>query len=209
MLPTAILKIIFSYCDDSFFDNVLKERNEILMNFLTDLGLHKELYLHNGSDNYCCLLSYKNICRYTTNIFIKRYIFDYNRLDKYTILNSNITQIIPYNSTKFKFQYTACCTYRNKIYDDTNIDLSYKCDYDEFVSSNKSPSYFFYNDSDNSIKTLSCDIVKISLPIHNDDSATGVNVYSFALFPEKHQPSGHYCNWSKFEWCYSCTVFCK
>lgn len=157
------------------------------MNFLTDLGLHKELYLHNGSDNYYCSLSYKNICRYATNIFIKRYIFDYNRSDKYTILNSNITQIIPYNSTKFKFQYIACCTYRNKIYHDTNIDLLYKCNYDEFVSSN----------GDNSIKTLSCDIVKISLPIHN--------IYLFALFPEQHQPSGHYCNWSKFEWYSSCT----
>lgn len=45
MLSTDLVRHVFKFCHTDVFDDILKSNDTILLNYLTDIGLHKVLLL--------------------------------------------------------------------------------------------------------------------------------------------------------------------
>lgn len=191
LLPTDILQLIFSYCPDEVFDNILIQNDIILMNFLTNIGMHKELFLYLRPPNYGCYSQYHDICKYVDKIYVKRYIFNYCEQNKYKIINPTITQIVPFNFNKYQFEIKRCCDPTTQILNNKNTIIVYS-------NIHKIISYIKKN-------TLMCDNIIVDPIISpNIDPTISYRSHSFRIYPEQHQPSGHF-HYSKFELCTVCS----
>lgn len=207
MLPTEICKKIFMYCDGEFYDNILKSNDTILINYLTDLGLHKVIeHYHNGSNNFC-MIQHKNVCEWVTKFYIKRYTFG-NSPKPHEF--ASITKYIPFNEKHFEFK----CRQSNKICDETTAELFYKSDFDVHTSIAKKLyfSYLFQSDceTDDSDKTTTEIINKIYYDVTSELPPLPSQIlYFFALHPEEHQPSGTGISWSRYDTCSLCSYYDK
>jgi len=198
MLPTEICKKIFMYCEDVVFDNILKSNDTILINYLTELGLHKIIeHHHNGCPNNFCMIRHKNVCEWVTKFYIKRYTFRNGPRKPHKF--GPITKYIPFNEKHFEFK----CRQSNKMCNETTAELFYKSDFDIHVSIKKKSYWYhpFHSDYDTDDS--------------DDESMPGIaNIlaemsYPFALHPEEHQPNGIGISWSRYDTCSPCSEYEK
>jgi len=129
MLSTDLIRHIFKFCHTDFFDDILKSDDTILMNYLTDLGLHKVLLLRCGTKTTPCIRGYDDTCFNITRLYIAKYTFKPNLYH-----NDNTKQIVPYNQKTYRFDYVACCPHLNTTYDEKNLPLCYRCDFNKLLN---------------------------------------------------------------------------
>jgi len=122
MLPDEICRKIFTYCDDLFFDLILKSNDTTLVNYLGKLGLYKViLYRHS---KFKCILNYEGICDWIDKFYIRAYRF---KKQPYTALKypNDVDEIkyrdgmdtikyIPYHQKDFAFEFVDTSSFPKK-----------------------------------------------------------------------------------------------
>lgn len=159
-----ILKIIFSFCGEDFFDDILKNKDLFLINIVNRLNIYKEIFLKVECWEFkkCKCGSNFDLTNPAATIYVKRYIYDYliNK-NKYEILDNSITQIVPFDNLNYQFicKYYSHRKPKTIILNNKNCNMFYKKNYDDHLG-----KIFGYQ------YTLSIDRY--------------VNIFSYGLFPE-------------------------
>lgn len=175
MLPADILKHILTYCNNDFFDTILTNNDTNLINYLSKLGLHMELYLSELYIEPYHMYSREYIRKKNIKIYVKRYFFLPGFNDSLTILDPRVTQIIPYGDYSYEFDCIVPGATIVKV-NYTNSQLLYKSEYesifaykrDEFahdiINGQVVDKLIKCNDIEQRIskKTLKCDILNSS-----------------------------------------------